>query len=137
MFTTGQGGGYVAEKSEASSGWLFPVGDEVNELGYNHMFNDMFSAIERGVEPQETFYDGYIVNAIIDACYKSAESKRWEPVELEIWRGRTGVQKESGFQSYDDQHWFVKEEILPNGDEKIILKEKTTGKLVQIEKRKT
>ena len=32
------------------------------------------------------FYDGYVVNAIIDACYRSAESRQWEPVELE-WRG--------------------------------------------------
>ena len=35
----------------------------------------------------ETFYDGYVVNAIIDACYRLAESRRWEPVELEDWRG--------------------------------------------------
>ena len=29
---------------------------------------------------------GYIVNAIIDASYKAAESKKWEPVELKDWR---------------------------------------------------
>jgi hypothetical protein len=34
----------------------------------------------------ETLYDGYVVNAILDACYASARSKRWEPVELD-WRG--------------------------------------------------
>ena len=33
MFTAGGGGGYVAEKAESSAGWLFPVGDEVSELG--------------------------------------------------------------------------------------------------------
>ena len=33
MFTAGGGGGYVAEKAETSAGWLFPVGDEVAELG--------------------------------------------------------------------------------------------------------
>jgi hypothetical protein len=32
MFTSGQGGGYVAEKAEAESGWQFPVSDEVGEL---------------------------------------------------------------------------------------------------------
>lgn len=133
MFTTGQGDGYVAEKAETSTGWLFPVGDEVHELGYTHMFTDMFNAIEKGIDPKETFYDGYVVNAIIDACYKSAATKLWEPVNLPVWRGRTDVQKETGYQSYDDKHWFVKEEILPNGDKKVILKEKGSGKFVSYE----
>jgi hypothetical protein len=43
MFTTGKGADYVAEKAESNSGWLFPVGDEMNDLGYNHMFTDMFN----------------------------------------------------------------------------------------------
>lgn len=136
VFAGGKGTGYVSEKAETTSGWLFPVGDEPNELGYNHMFTDMFGAIEKGHEPMETFYDGYVVNAIMDACYKSVESKQWEPVDLPIWRGRVGVQKETGYTSYDDAHWFVKEEILPNGDVKTILKDKKTGKLSQIEKQK-
>ena len=67
--------GYVAEKAESASGWLFPVGDEVAELGYVDMFTDMFDALDEGRAPRETFYDGYVVNAIIDACYRSAESR--------------------------------------------------------------
>ena len=43
-----EGGGYVAEKAELVSGWLFPVGDEVSELGYVDMFSDMFDAMEQG-----------------------------------------------------------------------------------------
>jgi hypothetical protein len=30
----------------------------------------------------KAFYDGYIVNAVIDAAYKSAKTKLWEKVEL-------------------------------------------------------
>ena len=75
MFTAGGGGGYVAEKAETSAGWLFPVGDEVAELGYVDMFTDMFRALEEGRAPRETFYDGYVVNAIMDACYRSAKSR--------------------------------------------------------------
>ena len=45
MFTTGKGSDYVAEKAESDSGWIFPVGDELNELGYNHMFTNMFEAL--------------------------------------------------------------------------------------------
>lgn len=129
MFTTGKAANYVAEKAESDKGWLFPVGDELNELGYNHMFMDMFNAIEKGVQPKETFYDGYVVNAVLDAAYKSAKSKQWEPVKLDIWRGRVGVSKDAHLQEYDANHYLVKEEVTHYGAKKVILKNKKTGKI--------
>jgi predicted dehydrogenase len=129
MFTTGKGADYVAEKAESNTGWLFPVGDELNELGYNHMFNDMFSAIEKGIPPKESFYDGYVVNAVLDAAYKSAKTKLWEPVVLDIWRGKTGVSKDSHLVEYDAEHYLVKEEMTHYGAHKLILKNKATGKI--------
>lgn len=131
MFTTGKGGDYIAEKAESNSGWLFPVGDELNELGYNHMFNDMFNAMEKGISPKETFYDGYIVNAILDAAYKSAKTKLWEPVQLDDWRGRVGVSKDSHLIEFDDAHYLVKEEMTHYGAKKLILKNKETGKIIE------
>jgi predicted dehydrogenase len=131
MFTTGKGGDYIAEKAESDRGWLFPVGDELNELGYNHMFMDMFNSIEKGVAPKETFYDGYVVNCILDAAYKSAKSKLWEPVQLDIWRGKTGLTKESHLVEYDADHYLVKEEMTHYGAKKLILKHKTTGKITE------
>ncbi|MCQ6961445.1 Gfo/Idh/MocA family protein [Mucilaginibacter aquariorum] len=130
MFSTGKGGGYVAEKAESSQGWLFPVGDEVNELGYNHMFTDMFEAIEQNRPPAETFYDGYVVNAIIDAAYASAKSGVWEPVKLDDWRGSNDTKIATEFANYDEQYYLIKEEILPHGDRKLLLKDKTTGEVV-------
>ena len=127
MFTTGKGADYVAEKAESNSGWLFPVGDEINDLGYNHMFADMFNCMENGTEPRETFYDGYIVNAVIDAAYKSAKTKLWEPVELDIWRGQTGLIKQSHLVEYDTDHYLIKEERTHYGAQKVILKHKQTG----------
>ena len=97
MFTAAGEGGYVAEKAEGQIGWLFPVGDEVHELGYIHMFQDMLDAWDAGREPVETFYDGYVVNAVIDACYKSMKSGRWEPVGLAEWRpGRGAAEVQTG-----------------------------------------
>ncbi|MBX2963923.1 MAG: Gfo/Idh/MocA family oxidoreductase [Cyclobacteriaceae bacterium] len=129
MFTTGKGADYVAEKAESNTGWLFPVGDELNELGYNHMFTDMLNAFEQRSQPKETFYDGYIVNAILDAAYRSAKSKLWEPVKLDVWRGKTGVTKDSHLQEYDAEHYLVKEEVTHYGAKKLILKSKVTGKI--------
>lgn len=131
MFTTGKGADYVAEKAESNTGWLFPVGDELNELGYNHMFMDMFNAMEAGTAPKETFYDGYVVNAVLDACYRSAASKQWEPVQLDIWRGKTDVTKDSHLIEYDQDHYLVKEEMTHYGAKKVILKHKESGKFVE------
>ncbi len=127
MFTTGKGADYVAEKAESNSGWLFPVGDELNDLGYNHMFTDMFNAIEKGTTPKETFYDGYVVNAVLDASYKSAKTKLWEPVVLDIWRGQTGLSKPSNLVEYDAEHYLIKEEMTHYGAKKLILKNKKSG----------
>jgi predicted dehydrogenase len=129
MFTTGKGADYVAEKAESNTGWLFPVGDEINDLGYNHMFNDMFSAMEQGRQPIETFYDGYIVNCVLDAAYTSAKSKKWEPVQLDVWRGKTGLTNQGGFTEYDNDYYLVKEEVTHYGAKKLILKNKTTGNI--------
>ncbi|MEZ4703277.1 MAG: Gfo/Idh/MocA family oxidoreductase [Rhodothermales bacterium] len=127
MFTTGAAGGYVAEKAETEKGWLFPVGDEVHALGYVHMFTDMFEAMEQGRRPMEDFYDGYVVNAVIDACYRSATSKQWEPIDVE-WRG--GTAKRIGVNAHEHAgKSLIKEERMPDGRVKRILKDKKTGEI--------
>jgi len=131
MFTSAGRGGYVAEKAETETGWLFPVGDEVHELGYVDMFTDMLDSLDNGTEPMETFYDGYVVNAVMDACYRSITSKRWEPVELEIWRGEEDAAEDMAAIDYDDQHLLVKEEKMPDGRTKLILKDKKSGSIIQ------
>jgi predicted dehydrogenase len=125
MFTAGEGGGYVAEKAETDAGWLFPVGDEVSELGYVDMFTDMFNALDEGREPQETIYDGYVVNAVMDACYRSAASRSWEPVELD-WRGGSTPRITIEAETFDG-HTVIKSETLPDGRRKMILKRSDGG----------
>jgi len=133
LFTNVGQGGYVAEKAEGDTGWLFPVGDEVGSLGYVSMFMDMFNSMDAGKAPMETFYDGYIVNAIIDACYKASETKKWEPVEIKNWRG-SGLASgsETAFKDYDHEHYLIKEERMPNGSLKVILKNKRDGAISQV-----
>lgn len=130
MFTAVGQGGYVAEKAEGDTGWLFPVGDEANELGYTHMFADMFTALDRAAEPMETFYDGYVVNTVVDACYASAKSRQWEPVALQVWRG-SELQETQDIRRalIDGQYFLIKEERLPDGRTKRILKDKDSGEI--------
>jgi predicted dehydrogenase len=125
MFSSGGSGGYVAEKAETEAGWLFPVGDEVDELGYTRMFTDMFDALDQGHQPAETFYDGYVVNAVMDACYRSSTSGRWEPVELE-WRGGTTPRVSRAATTYDGRT-VIKRETLPDRRVKLILKDERSG----------
>jgi predicted dehydrogenase len=131
MFSAPGAGGYVAEKAEAESGWLFPVGDEANTLGYDAMFADMLDAFEQKRAPVESFYDGYVVNAIMDACYRSIETKRWEPVVIDDWRGASDAQAAGVHVEYDSRHWLIKLERMPDGQTRLILKDKETGAISQ------
>jgi predicted dehydrogenase len=131
MFTTGVGGEYVAEKAESDRGWLFPVGDEPAALGYVDMFADMFNALDEGRAPRETFYDGYVVNAVMDAAYRSVKSRTWEPVELADWRGAELADTSPTRTEHDEAHWLIKREKMPDGAIKLVLKEKATGRIVQ------
>lgn len=131
LFTSGESGGYVAEKAETESGWLFPVADEPQALGYVHMFSDMLNALDQGREPMETFYDGYVVNAIIDACYRSAKSRIWEPVTLDDWRADQPAPRISKRAVEIDGRVLIKEEHMPDGTIKRILKDKSSGEVIQ------
>ena len=95
------------------------------------MFTDMFNAMESGKAARETFYDGYVVNAVLDAAYRSAKSKLWEPVQLDVWRGKTGVEKGKGYTEYDEQYYLVKEEMTHFGAKKVILKDKKSGQIIE------
>lgn len=131
VFTTGRTDKYVSEKTESDAGWLFPVGDEVHALGYPDMFTDMLDSLEQNRMPRETFYDGYIVNSIMDACYKSAKTKKWEPVELVGWRGKEGISSHVELNEFDEHHFLIKKEKMPDGKTKLMLKEKSTGNIIQ------
>ena len=131
LFTAEGETDYLAEKAESETGWLFPVGDEIGTLGYVTMFDDMLDSIDDGKQPMESFYDGYVVNAIMDAAYRSADSKKWEPVIIEDWRGSDDAETEVQMADYDKDHFLIKQEKMPDGKTKYILKQKSSGKIVQ------
>lgn len=79
-FTQG-GTGYVLEKADADTGWVFPVPDEARVYGYHEEMRHFVECVAEGRMPRETYADGLVVNRVVDACYRSMRSKRWEPVE--------------------------------------------------------
>jgi predicted dehydrogenase len=131
MFTAKGASDYVAEKAEGNTGWLFPVGDEAGSLGYVEMFTDMLNSLDAGTLPRETFYDGYVVNAVMDAAYESMKTKRWEPVKLAVWRGRENVPNVAALREFDADHLLLKEERMPDGALKLILRHKSSGRVVE------
>lgn len=76
-------GGYIGEKADSETGWIFPVPDEVRVHGHDLMMADVVEAFRAGRAPQETLLDGYVVNAIMDAAYRSMGSGCREPVRLD------------------------------------------------------
>ena len=76
----GRPAGYLAEKTDADTGWVFPVPDETHAHGHDAMMQDVVAAFREGRAPRETFRDGLIVNQVLDAAYRSIRTGQWEPV---------------------------------------------------------
>jgi len=75
--------GYIGEKADADTGWIYPVPDEVHVHGHDAMMADVVESFRAGRAPRETFRDGYIVNVVLDAAYRSILSGRWEAAVLD------------------------------------------------------
>ena len=73
--------GYLGEKVDADTGWVYPVPNETYVHGHDAMMADVVEAFRGGHPPRETFADGLVVNTILDAAYRSMKSGRWEAVE--------------------------------------------------------
>jgi len=78
----GRPAGYIVEKADAETGWIFPVPDEVRTHGHDLMMADVVDAFRSGRPPLETFEDGLVVNLVLDAAYRSMVSGRWEPLAM-------------------------------------------------------
>jgi len=74
--------GYIVEKAEVKKGWMYPVWREHEVYGYLSELRQFISCILKGKIPRETFKDGCVVNCILNACYTSMKSGKWEPIRL-------------------------------------------------------
>ena len=74
--------GYMVEKAETKKGWMHPIWREHELYGYLFELQHFVSCILKDEKPKETFEDGYNVNCVLDACYGSMKSGKWEPVSF-------------------------------------------------------
>jgi predicted dehydrogenase len=75
--------GYVVEKADADTGWVFPIQDEARVYGYHEEMRHFVECFMNGTKPRETFVDGYVVNCILDAAYLSMKTGVWEKVKVD------------------------------------------------------
>ncbi|MGN6127752.1 MAG: Gfo/Idh/MocA family protein [Humibacter sp.] len=73
--------GYLVEKADADTGWVYPVPEEARAYGFSQEMRHFVDCFAAGVAPIETFEDGLIVNTILDACYESMRSGGWVKVQ--------------------------------------------------------
>src|SRR2546422_347899 len=75
--------GYLMEKADADVGWVFPIPDEARVYGYHEEMRHFVDSFVKGEQPREDFVDGYVVNSVLDAAYKSMQSGHWEAVHID------------------------------------------------------
>lgn len=72
--------GYLVEKADIDTGWVHPVPEETRAYGFSQQMRHFVQRFAAGETPIETFEDGWTVNCILDACYRSMRSGTWEKV---------------------------------------------------------
>jgi len=78
---TGRSAGYVIEKADIDYGWTRALPEEAFSYGFQAEMRHFVECVRDGTTPRETYRDGYIVNAVLDAGYESIRERRWIRVE--------------------------------------------------------
>ena len=125
MFSPAVAAATWRRRRRSTAGWLFPVGDEVSELGYTDMFNDMFGSLDGGRRPGRR-------------CTTATSSTRsWTPAtgrrrarpgsrSSVEWRAGSTARIAATPETFEGQV-VIKREILPDGRHKLILKDPASG----------
>jgi predicted dehydrogenase len=81
-FTT-KAAGYVVEKADIDFGWTKPLPEEAFAYGYQAEMKHFVECVREGRQPRESYEDGYVVNCVLDAGYRSMGERAWIAVEYE------------------------------------------------------
>lgn len=80
---TSASAGYVIEKADIDFGWTRPLPEEAFAYGYQAEMRHFVECVRDGKPARENYYDGYAVNAILDAGYRSMKAGKWVRVKYE------------------------------------------------------
>ncbi|KYH39714.1 MAG: oxidoreductase domain-containing protein [Candidatus Bathyarchaeota archaeon B63] len=61
---------------------MYPIWREHELYGYLFELKHFVTCILNGKKPRETFKDGYIVNCMLDACYRSVKTGKCEKITI-------------------------------------------------------
>lgn len=78
---TSASAGDVVEKSGTDRGWITPVPQETHAYGFHAELAHFVDCFNAGVAPMQTLRDGVIDNTIVDAGYRSIETRGWTSIE--------------------------------------------------------
>ncbi len=78
---TRRSAGYVVEKADLDFGWTRPLPEEAFAYGYQAEMKHFVECVRERHIPRETYDDGYMVNCILDAGYRSMRSRKWVRVK--------------------------------------------------------
>ena len=126
MFTAGGGGGYVAEKAETSAGWLFPVGDEVSRAGLR-------GHVQRHVPGDRLgrHATGDVLRRLRGQCGHGRRLSIGGGARLGAGRARLARRGHSADRRRHRKRTrasvVIKREVLPDGRQKLILKDPASG----------
>ncbi|MBX5494283.1 MAG: Gfo/Idh/MocA family oxidoreductase [Bryobacteraceae bacterium] len=74
---TSRPAGYVVEKADIDFGWTRPLPEEAFAYGYQAEMRHFVECVRDGVQPRETYEDGYVVNCVLEAGYQSMRTRKW------------------------------------------------------------
>ncbi|MEW5974847.1 MAG: Gfo/Idh/MocA family oxidoreductase [Acidobacteriota bacterium] len=81
---TSRSAGYVIEKADLDFGWTRPLPEEAFAYGYQAEMKHFVECLRTGAPARETYEDGYVVNCILDAAYRSMRTKKWVRVKSRL-----------------------------------------------------
>ena len=116
-------GAAMSGEGQTTAGWLSPSRRMYRSSATSTCSRTCSRPCEESA-PAKTFYDGYVVNAVMDACYRSAKTglgtgravqcaRRFDAADCEVGRD---VRRPT----------VIKRELLPDGRSKLILKDPAT-----------
>ena len=132
MFTGVGQGGYVAEKAEGDTGWF-------SRLAMRSARWVMSTCSWTCSTPSMPGKSRWRLSTTATSSMPSSMPVTKRPNRkngsrsiIQSWRGDAAGAVEVPLKDYDEAHFLIKEEKMPNGRLKIILKDKQTGRISQL-----